>query len=273
MELYRYYREQYFSQPRAGATGPLGAPAYPWATVFLVAPAAMACALGRRTRLAAGILTVDMLKEDTQMIYLGLKALVRDGMRPNELMVKKLSMFGCIALVFANAVRDPRGGSGGMAGMLTDDTRPQLASRRKSAVLLAGRLLMAALFVYVGSGQMARIRTRTQSWQHRVDPTDGHDNSWLILELVLSLPFAAGYKTRPVTLALAATLAAEALTCWRFWHYRADAGRGAWALGKFIHSRSHFFTNLSVAGGLILLAVRCALLKFCSDSYVSGACC
>ena len=264
VELYRYYREQYFSQPRAGATGPLGAPAYPWATVFLVAPAALACALGKRTRVAAGILTVDMLKEDTQMIYLGLKALIKDGMRPNELMVKKLSMFGCIALVFANAVRDPRGGSamvGGVAGMLTDDTRPQLASRRKSALLLAGRLLMAALFVYVGSGQMARIRTRSQSWQHRVDPTDGHDNSWLILELVLSLPFAAGYKTRPVTLALAATLAAEALTCWRFWHYRADAARGAWAL---VRSRYGY------RGTLVLVLTSAILQPARASSYTAG---
>ena len=261
VQLYRYYSEQYLTQPRAGASMPQ-APAYPWATVLLVTPAAVACALGKRTRVAAGILTVDMLKEDTQMIYLGIVALLRDGMRPNELMVKKLSMFGCIALVFAGAVRDTRAGAA-VAGMLTDDSKPQLASRRKSAVLLAGRLLMAALFVYVGLGQMSRIRSRSQLWQHRVDPTDGHDNSWLILELVLSLPFAAGYKTRPVTLALAATLAAEALTCWRFWHYRADAARGAWALGKYIHARSHFVTNLSVAGGLILLAVRCADLHAC----------
>ena len=274
-QLYHYYRDQFEAHPRAGATGPLGAPAYPWATVLLVAPAALACALGKRTRVAAGILTLDMLKEDTQMIYAGaiqpsalhytcrgrtplpragIIALIRDGMRPNELMVKKTAMFGCIALVFANAAKDSGGVVGSVAGMLTDDSKPQLASRRKSAVLLAGRLLMAALFVYVGSGQIARIRTRSTAWQHRVDPTDGHDNSWLILELLLSLPFAAGYKTRPVTLALAATLAAEACTCWRFWRYRADAARGAWALGKYIHSRSHFVTNVSVAGGLILLA-------------------
>ena len=32
-----------------------------------------------------------------------------------------------------------------------------------------------------------------------------------------ALPFAAGYKTEAVGRLLAATLAAEALTCWRFW--------------------------------------------------------
>ena len=40
--------------------------------------------------------------------------------------------------------------------------------------------------------------------------------------------------------------------------------------GKFIHSRSHFFTNLSVAGGLILLAVRRA--RFVSQVLAADAC-
>jgi uncharacterized membrane protein YphA (DoxX/SURF4 family) len=252
--LYHYYRAQFDSQPRSRgsvAGGPF-APAYPWASLLVVAPAALFCALGWKTRIAAGILTLDMVKEDTELIYRGVLGLIRDGTRPNELMVKKVSMFGCIALVFVGAA--PAGaGKASVAGALTDERAPALASRRKSAVLLAGRLLMAALFLYVGTGQLARIRHRSQLWSHRVDPTDGHDNLWLILELVLSLPFAVGYKLRPVTLALAATLAAEACSAWRFWRFRADAARGAWALGKFIHARSHFVTNLSVAGGLLLL--------------------
>ncbi len=254
MGLYHYYQTQFQSAPhgaRGGGSPGVNAPRYPYASLFVLAPAALACAAGVRTRWAAGILTLDMVKEDAELIYRGVSALVRAGTRPNELMVKKLSMFGCIALVFVGAGKE--GGAARIGGMLTDDRAPAPASRRKSAVLLAGRLLMAALFVYVGTGQLGRIRHRKESWTHRVDPTDGHDNNWLILELALSLPFAAGYKTRGVTLGLAATLAAEALTCWRFWRFRADAARGAWALGKFIHARSHFVTNLSVAGGLLLL--------------------
>ena len=38
-----------------------------------------------------------------------------------------------------------------------------------------------------------------------------------MVELALSLPFAAGFKTRSVTLLLALTLLLEALTCWPFW--------------------------------------------------------
>lgn len=38
-----------------------------------------------------------------------------------------------------------------------------------------------------------------------------------LLEFILALPFAVGYKTGPVARLLAATLAAEAVTCWPFW--------------------------------------------------------
>lgn len=38
-----------------------------------------------------------------------------------------------------------------------------------------------------------------------------------LLEFVLAIPFAVGFKTSAVARALAATLAAEAVTCWPFW--------------------------------------------------------
>ncbi len=250
--LYHYYKQQFDSQPRGG--GAPFAPQYPWLNTLLVAPCAVACALGIRTRLTAAVLTLDMLKEDADMIYHGISGLIRAGTRPNELLVKKVSVLGCIVLVLAGAGGNGSG-AGVAGGMLTDERTP-LASRRKSAALLLGRLLLSALFVYVGTGQLARLRTRSTMWSHIVDPTDGHDNLWLILQFALSLPFAAGYKTRSVTLGLAASLAAEAGTCWRFWRFRVDAQRGAWALGKYIHARSHFATNMAVAGGLLLLTAR-----------------
>jgi uncharacterized membrane protein YphA (DoxX/SURF4 family) len=248
--LYRYYSEQL--RAAGGTSSGLYVPSYPWGSVLFVAPAALLCALGVRTRAAAGLLTLDMVREDAVLVYRGLVALVANGMRPNELMVKKTAILGCAALVFVGAGKERTSSS--MAGGLTDDDAPPLPSRRKSAALLVGRLLMAALFLYVGSGQVARIRHRAELWSHKVDPTDGHDNNWLILELALSLPFAAGYRTRHVSLALAGTLVLEALTAWPFWRFRSEAAAGAWALGKFIHARSHFVTNLSVAGGLLLLS-------------------
>jgi hypothetical protein len=41
--------------------------------------------------------------------------------------------------------------------------------------------------------------------------------SFLLAELVLALPFALGWRMGPVSRALAATLAAEAVTCWPLW--------------------------------------------------------
>lgn len=181
------------------------------------------------------------------------------------------------------------------------------------------------------SPQMTRIYHRSEMWTHQYDKTDGHDNNWLVLELLLSIPFAVGYKTKAMTLLLAVTLWLEAFTCWPYWRvtpsalhgccrgklnrhsleknscrvaptvlicrrldaakqglvsspsrcaiayrlrpallsptslsptptpppcrrFAADANKSSWALGKFVHARSHFSTNVSVAGGLLLLA-------------------
>jgi uncharacterized membrane protein YphA (DoxX/SURF4 family) len=47
------------------------------------------------------------------------------------------------------------------------------------------------------------------------------------------------------------------VTCWRYWRFSAELQRqSAWALGKYVHARSHFATNLAVAGGLLLLAAH-----------------
>lgn len=45
---------------------------------------------------------------------------------------------------------------------------------------------------------------------------DGHDNNWLLVEFLLALPFAIGFKTEIVSRLLAATMMAEAVTCWNF---------------------------------------------------------
>ena len=78
-------------------------------------------------------------------------------------------------------------------------------------------------------------------------PCTGHDNNWLLLEFLLALPFAVGWRTRGCARVLAATLIAEALTCWPWWAHWPTAAYAA-------HVRLHFVTNLGVAGGLLLLA-------------------
>lgn len=43
---------------------------------------------------------------------------------------------------------------------------------------------------------------------------DGHDNNFLLLEALLAVPFALGFKTRMVAPLLALVLLLEAVVCW-----------------------------------------------------------
>ena len=43
---------------------------------------------------------------------------------------------------------------------------------------------------------------------------DGHDNHFLLLEALLAVPFAVGYRTQAVAPILALTLLLEAVFCW-----------------------------------------------------------
>ena len=176
----------------------------------------------------------------------------------NELVMKKLAMFGATCLLVAVSWKDERGdGSAAspFAGVLfaekdvDENGRERVTGRRKSAALLAARLLMAAMFFFVGAKQMSRVVARDFALfaggrGARRGPKDGHDNNWLLAEFALGVPLAVGYKSEWTSRALVATLFLEAFLCWDFWtpgHSRPE------------HARSHFVTNMACGGGLILL--------------------
>ncbi|CAD7703390.1 unnamed protein product [Ostreobium quekettii] len=225
-------------------------PSFPWMGVCVLLPCAALATLGYYVPITASALLLDMLKESASMIWTGLKMLFLFGRRPNELMVKRLAMVGCSALVLANSVKNHK--------KLTSYAGPLLSKsndgpgHRKSIALLFGRLLMAVLFVYVGYVQIRRVLARDWSlWRKKGRDhwgiKDGHDNNWLLLEFALSLPFAVGYQTEIVSRGLSLILALEAVTCWPFWSTR-------WPTWHYkSHVRAHFVTNLAVSGGLIML--------------------
>ena len=64
--------------------------------------------------------------------------------------------------------------------------------------------------------QAIRVIERDYQWVVHSDyfRKDGHDNNFLILEALLAIPFALGFKTKWICPALAATLMAEACFCW-----------------------------------------------------------
>ena len=195
--------------------------------------------------------------DSAHQIWTQLAMLLLYGQQPNELALKRLAIMGCATLVLANSVRESKAASsyaglllGGGDGAAGGSRR--LPGVRKSAALLLGRLLLVALFAYVGITQVQRIIARdfilfnhlphSALWER-----DGHDNNWLLLEFLLALPLGVGLRTGPVARLLAATLAAEAATCWQFWREWPTVSYAA-------HVRLHFVTNLGVAGGLLLLA-------------------
>lgn len=64
--------------------------------------------------------------------------------------------------------------------------------------------------------QVVRAIKRDLQWyndQHFLR-RDGHDNTYLLLEAALAIPFLLGYKTKRVVPLLALTLLVEAFMCW-----------------------------------------------------------
>ncbi|KAI3426484.1 hypothetical protein D9Q98_008850 [Chlorella vulgaris] len=225
----------------------------PYFSLGVLLPCAVLAALGIKVLMTASVLVTWEVVDSLKLVWSQLLILVLNGVKPNELVVKRLAMMGCTSLVLAHSMQEHRVQISSYAGLLLSgagDERRQ-PSRRKSLVLLAGRLPMALLFLYVGISQLQRVIARdfilvnhlphSKLWER-----DGHDNNWLLVEFLLALPFALGYKTSIVARLLAITLVCEALTCWQFW--------GAWPTDTYAaHVRLHFVTNLSVAGGLLLL--------------------
>lgn len=111
------------------------------------------------------------------MIAGQLAGLWRHRQRPDELAVKRLAMLGAIALVLVDGLRDTKArgsaAAASYAGLLLDrgvgrGDRRGLGLGPRSALALLGRVLLAALFMYVGYTQARltssmRIPAR-QSW-------------------------------------------------------------------------------------------------------------
>lgn len=132
-------------------------------------------------------------------------------------------------------------------------SRVQRISHKTSILLLVSRLLIAALFIFVGFGEIKRQLAGGivhKDRIHKRPPGDGHDQLWLkVVEFTLALPLLFGLKTTLVSLLLSISLALESVIYWRYWSPSALNLGPAYS----IHARDHFFTNFGVAGGLFML--------------------
>ena len=168
------------------------------------------------------------------------------GLYINELMAKKFSLLGCLAMLMVVGVESKKK-KASFPGLLLEATQ---LSTSLSVALLIGRLLIAFLFLYVGLGELHRLLFQPYT---PYLPGDGHDVVWpKAVELLLALPFTLGFRTTTVARLLAMSLVCEAFYAWSWWTMRGDASAFAHHR-RAIHYREHFVTNVATAGGLLLL--------------------
>ena len=167
------------------------------------------------------------------------------GLYINELMAKKFSLLGCVAMLIAVTVQKQQKKSS--FGMLLEATGP---TTKVSLVLLLSRLLIAVLFLYVGLSELHRLLFQPFT---PYLPGDGHDVVWpKAVELLLAIPFTLGFQMTLVSRMLACSLVLEAFYAWSWWTTPGDSFSFAHHR-RAIHYREHFVTNIATAGGLLLL--------------------
>jgi putative oxidoreductase len=127
-------------------------------------------------------------------------------------------------------------------------------SKKRSAFLLAARLMIGLLFLYVGFYEVKLQIQRWTGWiahnghAHVASTEDGHNQMWAkFTQLVLGLPLVLGFRTRQVATMISIVCILESFIQWPFW-------ATPFGVGYSIHARDHFVVNLAVAGGLWLLA-------------------
>ena len=171
-----------------------------------------------------------------------------------ELMVKKLAIFGsCLMLI----VEQLKGKVNIFTGDITNPDATEQKNKKQSIILLVARLLMSSLFLYIGILEVQRQIQTVGHWYSSSSTKgysrpegDGHDQLFFkLVQLAMSIPIAFGYSGQVSPVILSITLMLEALIQWRFWGIEIRNWRY-----YPIHARDHFFTNLAVAGGLLLLS-------------------
>ena len=233
-----------------GVEGGLGLgepPGYPFFSVFVVLPAAGLCAVGRFVPLTASVLMASVLKDSALILLQQTAGFLTGGAVPDELTLKRLAMLGCTALVLTHGFQERSLKVPNFGGLLPGEApRERGGASARSGPLIFGRVMVGLLLLYSGINQVTRVVARDLNvFRGAGDFSDGHDNNWLLIQSALVAPFLLGFHTEVVSRLLALCLVLEALTCWPFWSTPQGEDRE--------HIRLHFFTNLSVSGGLVLL--------------------
>mmetsp|Transcript_51987 Transcript_51987/g.137939 ORF Transcript_51987/g.137939 Transcript_51987/m.137939 type:complete len:368 (-) Transcript_51987:569-1672(-) len=175
--------------------------------------AAMLCLFKIWPMQCAFVMMADTLADSYLLLWLvGMQWLSGRGLYVNELMAKKLSLLGCVAMMIAthNQVLNGRSLRAFLFPAHLPVLCPQANERSSSSFLsrgllevsalsnnisiavLIGRLLIAVLFVYVGLHELHRLFFEPFT---PYLPGDGHDVVWpKAVELLLAVPFILGFE-------------------------------------------------------------------------------
>ncbi|KNC51638.1 uncharacterized protein AMSG_07554 [Thecamonas trahens ATCC 50062] len=197
----------------------LGVPGMPWFSPFVLVAALLAMA--NKWFHITGSVLVAKASYDTGYIILSriVQWLSGGPFYVNELMVKMMAILGCAVLLLSRDgyfadVKTPSAIAGLLLSQPTRAER-EASSPRRSLLLLASRLLMCSLFIWVGVTELSRLavtEVHHGDHVHRRPDGDGHASFWpKVFQFVFALPLLVGLGTRYVSRALAAVLAFEAL--------------------------------------------------------------
>lgn len=262
---------------------------FPFATLIMIPSTFMVMAnvlvgyAGYVLMAAAAIYSGETVWSQANMWWAGY------GIYFNELMVKRLALVGCTAMVLGRHLLELNAKhTAGFAGLLLEESKDTMEKKRPFVLLIA-RLLISLLFLFVGITEINRqlsppihhgklhmlfLRDIINMWMwffcyscvacisllllvvtghaHHRPPGDGHDEIWAkMMQFALSIPLSVGLFTKGVSRVLSFVCLLEALICWQFWSQSAHN----LGIGYAIHAREHFIVNVAVSGGLLLLQV------------------
>ena len=121
------------------------------------------------------------------------------------------------------------------------------AERIRSEVLLAGRLLLVLLYVISGWQKLINFSGTIDYMAQVGAPVPVLSASIAVgVELILAVVCAVGFMTRPLALLFAAYTLITALIGHRYWTMTGAARAD---------NVEHFFKNISIVGGFLLLYV------------------
>lgn len=123
----------------------------------------------------------------------------------------------------------------------------RLIERHRDALILLARILLTVLFVMSGFGKLTDFAGTVGYMSHVGAPMPSVAAAVaVVMELLVGLALLAGFRVRPLALALLVFVAGTAILGHPFWTME-GAERAL--------NQVQFLKNLSIMGGLLLLAI------------------